>query len=196
MLWSAASDLTSIWSGNLQRAITSYGADSVLSFNEPDGCCWSCGNSCMNVSSAVSAYKQWVQPLAGKVKLGAPAVTNGVGEGVGISYMSYFMGNCTGCQVDFIPIHWYGSVLDPGSFEAYVQSFYTKFNKPIWITEFGTTSGTDAQIVAFLKQALPWLDSQSYVQRYAYFMDSNTGAPYLLNPNNTMNDIGVEYNSG
>lgn len=106
MLWSAASDLTNIWSSNVQHAITTYGSDAVLAFNEPDLCCWSCGNSCMNVSAAVSAYKQYIQPLAGKVKLGAPAVTNAVGDGVGISYLEYFMGNCTGCQVDFVPLHW------------------------------------------------------------------------------------------
>nr|POF07832.1 alkali-sensitive linkage protein 1 [Quercus suber] len=196
MLWSAATDLTSIWQNNVRNAIATYGTESVLSFNEPDGCCWSCGNSCMNVSEAVSAYKQWVQPFAGTVKLGAPAVTNGVGEGIGISYMQYFMGNCTNCQVDFIPLHWYGSVLDPNSFTTYVQSFYQKFNKPIWITEFGTSSGTDAQIISFLQQVLPWLDSQSYVQRYAYFMDTNAGSPYLLNTNDTMTDIGVVFNSG
>ena len=196
MLWSAADDLTSIWKANVNNAITTYGADAVLAFNEPDGCCWSCGNSCMNVSSAVSAYKTWVQPYAGKVALGTPAVTNGVGSGVGVDYLAQFMGNCTGCTVDFIPLHWYGSVLDPNSFTSYVQSVYAKFGKPIWVTEFGTTSGTSAQIVTFLQSALPWLDGQSYVKRYAYFMDNNQGTPYLLNTNNTMTDIGKVYNGG
>lgn len=90
----------------------------------------------------------------------------------------------------------YGSPTDPGSFTSYVQSFYQQFGKPIWITEFGTNGGTDAQIIAFLQQVMPWLDSQSYVQRYAYFMDTNGGSPYLLFPNDTMTDIGVEFNSG
>lgn len=149
----------------------------------------------MNVSAAVSAYNQWVQPLAGQVLLGAPAVTNSVGSGVGIDYMSQFMGNCTGCTIDFIPIHWYGSVLDPDAFTTYVSSFWTKFARPVWITEFGTTSGTEDQIVTFLQNVLPWLDQQTYVQRYAYFMDRAAGSPYLLETNNTMTDIGVVFNN-
>ena len=149
----------------------------------------------MNVTEAVAACKKWMQPLAGKVKLGGPAVTNGVGEGMGISYMEQFMGNCTGCTVDFIPLHWYGSVLDPASFKSYVQSFWQQFGRPLWITEFGTTSGTDAQIISLLKIGLPWLDKQTYVHRYAYFMDRNTGSPYLLETNNAMTDIGEIYNN-
>ena len=150
----------------------------------------------MDVQSAVTAYKQYIQPLAGRVSLGAPAVTNGVGSGVGIDYMRQFIGNCSGCQIDFIPIHWYGSVLDPGSFETYVSNFYQTFGKPIWVTEFGLTSGTSAQIISFLQQVLPWLGSQGYVRRYAYFMDNNQGDPYLLNSSNSLTDIGVEFNSG
>ena len=149
----------------------------------------------MNVSYAVSAYKQWVQPLAGKVLLGSPAVTNGVGDGIGISYLQYFMGNCTGCTVDFIPLHWYGDVTNPDSFKTYVKSFRTKFARPLWITEFGTNGGTEDQIVTFLENVLPWLDKQTYVQRYAYFMDRAAGSPYLLETNNTMTDIGVVFNS-
>lgn len=195
MLWSAADDLTSIWNNNVANAIAIHGTDAVLSFNEPDGCCWDCGNSCMNVSESVSAYKKWIQPLAGEVRLGSPAVTNGVGDGVGISYMEQFMDNCTGCTVDFIPLHWYGSVLDPGSFKTYVQSFWTKFGRPIWITEFATTSGTEDQILTFLQNVLPWLDQQTYVQRYAYFMDRNAGSPFLLESNNTLTAIGELFNS-
>ena len=70
MLWSNADALTSIWNNNVANAIRTYGADAVLAFNEPDGCC--CGGSCMNVSTAISAYQQWVQPWAGRVLLGAP----------------------------------------------------------------------------------------------------------------------------
>lgn len=149
----------------------------------------------MNVSSAVSAYKQWVQPMAGKVKLGSPAVTNGVGSGIGADYLKQFMGNCTSCTVDFIPLHWYGDVTKPGSFKTYVQNFHSQFKKPLWITEFGTNGGTEAQIVTFLENVLPWLDQQAYVQRYAYFMDRAAGSPYLLETNDTMTDIGVTFNS-
>ncbi|KAF2480507.1 glycosyl hydrolase catalytic core-domain-containing protein [Neohortaea acidophila] len=193
MLWSNAQSLTSIWSGNVQNAIQEYGSNSVLGFNEPDECC--CGSSCMNVSVAVSAWQQYIQPLAGTVQLGAPAVTNAVGPGVGVNWLSEFMGNCTGCSFDFIPLHWYGDVSSPSSFTQYVQSFHQQFNKPLWITEFGTNGGSDAQIISFLENVMPWLDSQTYVVNYAYFGDFAAGSPYLLNQNDTLTDIGVVYNS-
>jgi hypothetical protein len=193
MLWSAASDLTSIWNNNVANDIATHETDSVLAFNEPDEC--GSGQSCMNVSYAVSQYQQWIQPYAGKVLLGAPAVTNGVGSGIGINYMEQFIANCTGCTVDFIPIHWYGSVTDTAGFKTYVKSYWTTFAKPVWITEFGTTSGTEAQIVAFLKNVLPWLDQQTYVKRYAYFMDRAAGSPYLLNTNDSLTEIGTVFNS-
>ena len=41
---------------------------------------------------------------------------------------------------------------------------------PIWLTEFGTTDGNDE---SFISTVLPWLDSQSFVERYAYFMAEN-----------------------
>lgn len=193
MLWSAASSLTSIWNSDVANDIATHGSDSVLAFNEPDGC--GGGQSCMNISYAVTEYNQWIQPLAGQVLLGAPAVTNAVGSGVGIDWMQQFIGNCTGCTINFIPIHWYGDVTDPSSFQTYVQSFWNTFARPVWITEFGTTSGTEAQIVSFLENVLPWLDQQTYVERYAYFMDQAAGSPYLLNTNDTMTQIGVVFNS-
>ncbi|KAI1323958.1 glycosyl hydrolase catalytic core-domain-containing protein [Xylariaceae sp. FL0255] len=193
MLWSAADDLTSIWTANVNHAIATYHTDAVLTFNEPDGCCWSCGNSCMNVSSAVSAYQTWVQPFAGRVKLGAPAVTNSEGSGVGMDYLAQFLSNCTDCTVDFIPLHFYGSVLDPGAFETYVINAWEEFGLPLWITEFGTTSGSEEQVLEWLETVLPWLDAQPYVHRYAYFMDNNQGVPYLLNSDNTTTSIGTLY---
>lgn len=193
MLWSNAEVLTSIWTSNVQNAIANYNTNSVLAFNEPDSC--GGGSACMNVSAAVTAYKQYIDPLKGKVLLGAPAVTNAVGPGVGINWLEEFVGNCTGCTIDFIPLHWYGSVLDPQSFKTYVASFYKQFKKPIWVTEFAPTSGTDAQIIKFLKSVMPWMDKSLYVKHYAYFMDRAAGSPFLLNTNDTLTDIGVVYNS-
>ena len=41
--------------------------------------------------------------------------------------------------------------------------------KPIWLTEFGA-SGTAEEQNTFLETVLPWMDEQSYIERYAYFM--------------------------
>lgn len=192
MLWSNATALTSIFTANVKSAESEYGSKHILAFNEPDSC--GGGSSCMTPASSAETYKTFIQPFAKKFSLGAPAVTNGVGTGVGASWLTEFLAACPGCTIDFIPIHWYGSVTSPASFKTYVQDFHKQFGKPLWITEFGTTSGTQAQILTFLKNVLPWLDKQAYVQRYAYFMDSAQGSPYLLNTDDSLTNIGKLYN--
>ncbi|KAF2755979.1 hypothetical protein EJ05DRAFT_502453 [Pseudovirgaria hyperparasitica] len=178
MLWSAADALTSVWNANANAAIAN-GAKALLSFNEPDGC--SDGGSCMNATYAAQSYKTWMQPFAGKAKIGAPGITNG-GAPMGLTYLQNFMQACSGCTIDFITIHWYSDASQISAFKSYVQQAYTAGgNKPIWITEFGCTSGTDAQVQAFMKDVLPWLDAQSYVEKYAFFgaFAQNPSAPFL-----------------
>lgn len=195
MLWGTNTDMTSIWDANVAAAMANFTADSLLAFNEPDTCCAGCGGTCMDVPSAVAAYRQWIQPYAGTLKLGSPAVTNGVGNDIGVGWLQQFMDSCTGCQVDFIAVHWYGDVNNPQSLKDYISSCWKKFNVPIWLTEFGVNNGNEQQIAGFLKEVMPWLDRQAYVERYAYFMARNTGSPYLLNGDYSMTAIGSTFMS-
>jgi hypothetical protein len=203
MLWSAASDLISVWVANVNYAVAHYGADAVLAFNEPDGC--GGGQSCMSVSTAVSAYKSWIVPFAGTVRLGAPAVTNSVVAGQGLDWLKQFLGNCTtgtagACPVDFIPLHWYGYSDDAAvqSFKTYVaQAYQAGGGRPLWITELGVTGGTESMVESFMQKVMSWLDGLSYVERYAWFMDAafsdGTG---LVNPNGaTLSGRGVVYDT-
>lgn len=193
MLWSAASDLTSVWSANVATAIAA-GTTHVLAFNEPD----LSSQSNMTVAQAVTAWNKYMQPLAGKVKLGAPAVTNG-GSPMGLTWLGEFLDACTGCTIDFVPIHWYDSATNPYYFKAYIQEAYAVAGRPIWLTEF-EGSGTQAQQIAMLKQVMPWLDSLSYVERYSWFgvFDQNLvtsgainalGEVYMTYANNTLDPI-------
>jgi hypothetical protein len=52
-----------------------------------------------------------------------------------------------------------------------VTDAHTQTGKNVWITEFGA-SGSDDQVNTFLETVMPWLDSQSFVERYSYFMAS------------------------
>lgn len=72
MLWGSNTVHTTNWQKNVQNAI-SRGSKAVLAFNEPDAC--GGGQACMTPEAAVSAYMTYIQPLAGIVKLGGPAVT-------------------------------------------------------------------------------------------------------------------------
>ncbi|KAI4723132.1 hypothetical protein E4T48_00386 [Aureobasidium sp. EXF-10727] len=196
MLWSNASDLTGQWATNAQAAIDA-GSKYLLGFNEPDLCIAGAGSSCIEMPSAVKAWKQYMEPFAGKALLGSPAVTNG-GSPLGLTWLQNFMGNCTGCHIDFINIHWYSNKWAGANyFKQQVQAAHAMSGgRPVWITEFGldnSTPYTAAELQSFLEEVMEWMDEQDYVQRYAYFMDT-TGA--LMSSDGTgMSDLGTVYNS-
>jgi Glycosyl hydrolase catalytic core len=183
MLWTSRSP--GDWNTDAPAAIAA-GADTLLSFNEPD----LAAQSNLDVPTAVAGYKQFMQPFAGKARLGAPAVTNGAAPG-GLAWLTSFLSACTGCTIDVVPIHWYDSATNAAYFKSYVaQAYAAGGNRPIWITEFGA-SGSDDQVEAFFQDVLPWLDAQPYVERYAYFM----AAPGLLldGAGNALSAIGSAY---
>lgn len=167
MLWGVQPDHTGNWAQKANQAIAA-GSTHLLGFNEPDH--WE--QAKVDPGTCASAYKQHMQPFAGKAKLGAPAVTNGGGE-MGLNYLQQFMNACVGCTIDFVPIHWYDAAGNFESFKKHIQDAKAVAGgRPLWITEFGA-HGSDAEQAAFLGQALPWLESQDYVERFAYFWVDN-----------------------
>jgi hypothetical protein len=198
LLYNSDPNLLSQWSAAAQIAIDN-GSTALMSFNEPDFCI--SGSACMNVSTAVSYHQQYMQPFAGKALIGAPAITNSGGTDanpMGLQYLQYFLGNCTGCDIDFINLHWYSNKYAGASyFESHINSARAiAGGRPIWITEFGLDnefSYTDAELQAFLQKVMPWLDQQPDVARYAYFMD----APGILidSAGDGISGTGIVYNS-
>ncbi|PSK43688.1 hypothetical protein B9Z65_7202 [Elsinoe australis] len=190
LLYNNDASLLASWPSYASQAIAN-GSTALMSFNEPDLC--QDGSACMNVSTSVATYKKYMQPFAGKALLGAPAIVTG-----DTAYLSDFLGNCTGCTVDFVVVHWYSNVYAGVPF---LKSFIEDVRKvaggrPIWLTEFGfdyTEPYTAAQLQDFLVEAMAYLDSQSDVARYAYFFD----APGFLIDSSTgvMNTLGVLYNN-
>ena len=84
----------------------------------------------------------------------------------------------------------YGYYDDVSYFVDYIQSAaQAAEGRPLWITEFNGQNvywdgpATDDQQASFMKTVLPWLDSLSYVERYAYFgaFESSSNGAYLLN---------------
>lgn len=127
MLYNNDPGLTGTWPEAAQLAIDG-GSTSLFSFNEPDLC--GDGSACMNITTAVSAYQQFIQPFAGKALLGAPAVTNsgsGPAGPAGLDYLQYFLGNCTNCTIDFVNLHWYSNKYAGASYlENHVSGYPTK----------------------------------------------------------------------
>lgn len=93
---------------------------------------------------------------------------------MGLNWLHYFLRYCADCRIDFICIHWYEDGLSAAQgaadFKNHVETASHLFDgRKLWITEFRLNSN-DAEQEAFMKAVIPWLDRQSYVERYAYFM--------------------------
>ncbi|HEV7963959.1 MAG TPA: sigma-70 family RNA polymerase sigma factor [Actinoplanes sp.] len=144
----------------------------LLGFNEPD----MGGQANMSVEDALAA---WPKLEATGMRLGSPAVAYG-GDTAG-GWLDRFMSGAKdkGLRVDFITVHWYGSDFSAAAvnqFLGYVDAVHRKYQKPIWVTEYGLMnfSGspkypTGAQEAAFIKGSTDGMESRSYVERYAWF---------------------------
>lgn len=53
--------------------------------------------------------------------------------------------------------------------KEYLARAYEQLKKPLWLTEIGWSSGTDAERVAFVKDFVPWAEQQSYIAAVAIF---------------------------
>lgn len=119
-------------------------------FNEPDlG-----GQANLSPAAAAAAWKQYIQPFAGRAKLVSPAVTNGAAP-MGLAWLDSFLAACTGCTIDVIAIQCvhllnglrvgglglmkWGSIYDAAWNTAYYQNYIggvvSKYKKPVWVTE-------------------------------------------------------------
>ncbi|CAK0786607.1 hypothetical protein CVIRNUC_009821 [Coccomyxa viridis] len=182
----AASDATT---ANLNTA-KSYKTGIVLGFNEPNE-----ANQADNtVAQAIAA---WPTLMASGLRLGSPALSASENGTDPNSWIGQFMQqiNQKAYHVDFMTVHWYGNLSyfgDPtaatASLQAYLQGYYNSYQRNVWLTEwcladFGNatnnyafTFATYNQQVAFLQQAVPMLNSLSFVERYAW---------YFLSPDQT-----------
>ncbi|KAK7460894.1 hypothetical protein VKT23_008822 [Stygiomarasmius scandens] len=175
--------------GNLYDRIKSTNAKVLLAFNEPD----IPSQSNMSPQRAAQLWKQYIQPLKGQfnIRLGSPAVADARSL-----WLKDFMDACTGCTVDFLVIHWYGQ--GPENFIQLLEDTHKKFpDHNIWVTEWADTTIDDSAVVqTFLEQTARYMDSQPWVERYAWFvyarkfdgLQSN-----LLDGNGNFNVLGRWY---
>lgn len=170
-IWCSGSTSYDDWEDAVETALSS-GAQSILGFNEPDE-----STQCdISASDAASGHQTYMNPFSGKAKLGSPAVTNG-GSPMGLTYMQSFFDACDGnCAIDFMVIHWYSSYYDgvDDDFKSHVQDAITLASdngiNEVWVTEFALNDASEEQSAEFLESVLPWLDSESAVGKYAFFM--------------------------
>ncbi|KAL0572557.1 hypothetical protein V5O48_009414 [Marasmius crinis-equi] len=162
------------------------GAKVLLGFNEPERS----DQAAISPGDAANLWKTKIMKVPSSVRLGGPAVSAGP---QGQQWLRDFFAACNGgCRVDFLPIHWYGEGAQ--NFNQYVTDMHNMFNRPIWVTEFAPTGG---DVTSFMRDTLKFLDSTSFVERYAWFAYAptpirglNTG---LLDGSKNLNNLGKIY---
>ncbi|PWI64991.1 hypothetical protein PCL_08350 [Purpureocillium lilacinum] len=184
MLWGDMPVHISHWDADAERAI-SQGAKLMFSFNEPDNH----DQANMTPQAAAEAHMKYFNRYAGRVKIGAPSVTNSGGAGQGIQWLQSFMKECgEKCPVDFCNVHWYSEAEHWHTLFDHLRKAHEACRgKPIWLTEFAPVSGDTKE---FLQNVIPKLESLEYLEGYAYYMVS-TGS--LMSGSNTLSFAGKLY---
>ncbi|KAF9485842.1 hypothetical protein BDN70DRAFT_847277 [Pholiota conissans] len=182
---------------NFAALVKAQGAKTMLGFNEPD----LAGQSNINATYAAALWKKYINPLsASSVRLGAPAVSSAPG---GRPWLAAFLAACSGCKIDFIPFHWYGTGAQ--NFIDYIGQMHSQFpNYPLWVTEFASTSMNDTgkfplltkQVLNFLVSTTTHMDTLDWIEGYSWFgfFRRESGSAYsLLDANGGLNALGTNY---
>lgn len=157
-------------------------ANCVMGPNEPD----QSGQANMSPGDAVGLWRQYIDPLKAKgYKTISPATTS---SPAGFQWTHDFLAACTGCHIDVVAFHYYGTSAD--DFIAYVEKVHNAFGKNIWVTEFacqnfgnGNQCSWD-QVFSFMSTVTSWMDSTPYVEKYFAFGAMHD--MYNVNPDNQL----------
>ena len=205
------------------------GATHVFSFNEPDQPKGKKGGSGLLVDTAIPLFQARQKALKAskpKVKFATPSVCSGGGpdgadKTIGLGWLKDFLSKCNDCQIDILNIHWYGDDKIANSannidadFKALkdqvegakkimkdpqLASKYKNIGQwKIWVTEFQHLGKPETQ-KPFLEKALPYLDGEDAVEKYAYFMwkDYDEVSGYAgLSEGGKISDLGKLYVGG
>jgi hypothetical protein len=173
----------------------------IMSFNEADNCNDQSGKfgSLCNVDTAAL----WHQHA---MKVGVRIVSPSCTENQDLVWLKNVNTRMVpeGTRMDVIGMHWYdwdgylnNKASDANSifnrFKTRVAAVYNYYKMPIWITEFNANKNRSKEVQdAFLQLALPWLETVSYVERYAYFQP-NGGNGDFLDANGNLTSTGTIY---
>jgi hypothetical protein len=177
------------------------GARALLGFNEPNF-----GEQANLSASQAAALWPNVQQIADarNLLLVSPAVNFCGGncqDTDPFGYLDDFFAACTGCRVDAVAFHIYVGCNQSGANKAqwlinHVETYKQRFSQPLWLTEFACTDAASfAEQVAFLEDAVEYLENEPRIARYAWFSGRFPGIPFvnLLGADGELTSLGQAY---
>ena len=168
------------------------GARTLLCLNEPDHP----EQANLSPEQAADVWRKhcWPQKIQRGLRLGAPAITNGP---QGIPWLQRFLDITRDVSPDFVTTHWYG--VDGNDFIRHVQRVRELSQKPVWVTELAHVRDNIYDQRGLMQQVRQWMDSQWWLERYAWFSFSRydynniNRSSRLLNSDGSMTDLGYKY---
>ncbi len=153
----------------------------LLAYNEPDNTAANGGSN----TSTNSVIAQWPQIQALNVPIVSPATANTFGSWM---YSFYSMIAAHNYRVDYTAVHEYVPP-NAASLISVLQSAYTTWGRPVWLTEFSpvdwnnTQSWSENDDYNFLAEFMWQAEDQDWLKRYAIFPFSgtNSAAPWVNN---------------
>ena len=189
-----------VWGSSTVSGTIPAGARYLLGFNEPNF--MSQANLTPQAAAAAWPMLQANGRKAGILDIVGPGMNfcgpatscNGTDPYV---YLTDFLNACTGCEVDYVAAHWYNC--DLPSLKDYLETGgslagWEQFGKPIWLTEFSCdTSASEAQQEAYMRAAIPYLESNPHVFRYSWFSADPIPNAKLVNSDGSPTALGQVY---
>jgi hypothetical protein len=188
-----------VWGSGSLSASVPTGSSYLLTFNEPNF-------HAQSNLTAQEAASYWPMIEAKADAAGIPIVGPGMNfcgpaqncNGTNpYQYLRDFFAACSGCQVDYVAVHWYNcdlpslrDYLEPGgNLEGFEQ-----FGKPIWLTEFSCDGGASvAEQEAYMREAIPYLEANPNVFRYSWFSAGPIPNAILINGDGSPTALGDVY---
>ena len=148
----------------------------LLGFNEPE----IADQANLSVEEAVQLWRDVVLPAKRKfgMRLGSPGMSSDVGRSR--PWLSSFLSLLGGHdEIDFLVVHWYGP--DFRDMKGFLEDIHQTYGLPLWVNEFacskmGNGEANVDEVETFMREAIPWLESHDWVERYAYFGNKDVGA--------------------
>ncbi len=80
-----------------------------------------------------------------------------------------------------VAAHWYAC--SKSALEGYLSEYESKYDKPLWLTEFscldGSLAATPANEAAYMSDALALLEADPKVFRYSWFTGRDSSQPAI-----------------
>ena len=192
MVWGGTFDVAT-----LERQVPA-GAKYLLTFNEPNF-----GSQANLTPAAAAALWPKIEMFAKSrnMKIVSPAVNycgSPCNETDPFVWLQKFFAACTGCQVDYVAMHWYACT--KAALTTTLAKYEQQFGKPLWVTEFSCLDEpnrvNEAGELAYMREAVAVLEADPMVFRYAWFSGRFMSQPVvnLLAPTSgQLTPLGQQY---